>query len=355
MWDKAMTNNVFFRNKVTTINGIMCALVAFLHSENVDRYSDSIGGIALLESFISKTLGDIAVPTFFFMSAILFFQNYDLSRIWSKYKSRISSVVIPYLLWNLLYFVLFFVLTNNPLSGSFMDTKAVTIDAKVLVDSILFHQYNRVYWFMYQLILFILISPIVYVVMKNPYGIAVVPGFIVLGYRFPNIPNVPNGIIINSLIYWLLGAYFVLHARDWIYNRSSKKKIYLTLSFSAALILVRFYLECVNQQFEVSGYVLNLLLLPNIIALWFALDIFKFNHIYGWMKMSFFIYSMHPLIVDTIKKAVSVLLPENNVIVLGNYIVSAVGGIMISAGIAKIMVRFTPQIYRVLCGGRSAA
>lgn len=344
----------FLRNKITTISGIMCILVVFLHSENiVDKYGSSINrGIILFEFFISRSLGDLAVPTFFFMSAILFFQNFDLSKMGTKYKSRISSVVIPYLLWNFLYMIFLYILVNNPLSNALIETKEITINAKVVIDSVLFYQYNNVYWYMYQLILFILISPVVYIVMKNPYGILIVPMLIIINYWFYNIPEITYGIKIKYLIYWLLGAYFVIHIREQIYRRSSRRKLYLALPLSLALIIVRFYLEFVNQELEVSEYVLSLLILANVIAVWFALDVLKFNSVHRWMQMSFFIYSIHPLIVWTIKDIISVLLPPNGIIVLANYMIAGMGGVVISICIAKILRRFTPKIYCVLTGGR---
>lgn len=350
-----MQNDNFYKNKITVVNGIMCVLIVLLHCQNIYKYSDTVREIVLLESFISVSLGDLAVPTFFFMSSLLFFQNYDLNKIWIKYKSRIFSLLVPYLLWNLLYFVFFFLLINNPLSNTFMDTKEITVNAEVLINSIFFHQYNGAYWFMYQLILFVLISPVVYVIIKNPYGILAVPVLIVLRYWTSRIPGIPNGIEIQSLIYWLLGAYFVIHKRDQIYHRSSKRRIYLALSLSTVFLLVRFYLEFVNQQTETGRYIMELLLLPNVITLWFALDIIKFNKVYDWMKMSFFIYSIHPLILDTIKKAIYTLLPVNNIMALGNYLICGIGSILISVEIAKTMIRFTPKLYNVLCGGRTTA
>lgn len=351
-----MPNNNFFRNKITIVNAIMCVLVVFLHSHNIDKYGNSagIGNISLLESFISKSLGNLAVPTFFFMSSILFFHNYDLSKIWSKYKSRVFSLMIPFFLWNFLYMIFFFILINTPLSNAFMDTKEFTVNVRILVDSIFFYRYHGSYWFIYQLILFISISPMIYVVMKSSYKIPAVPGLLIISYWLPKIPNIPYGISIVYLIYWLLGAYYAMHMRDRIYHRSSKKKIYLTLSLSIVLVLVRFYLEFVNPELKVSEYVLNLLLFINVITVWFALDILKLNIVYGWMKMSFFIYSIHPLIVDMIKKAIFTLFPQNTALALSNYIISGIGGILISVCIAKIMIRFSPKTYNILCGGRSA-
>lgn len=346
-----MENSKFFENKIRTVNGIMCVLVVFLHSYNIEKYTNLNWPITpLLESFVSRTLGNLAVPTFFFMSAILFFQNYDFTKIWTKYRSRISSIVVPYLLWNTIYLIIFVIIVNFPLSRQFMDTKEISINLQVVIDSVLFYQYNGVYWFMYQLILFVFISPVIYLIMKTPYGIVVVPGLLIISCRCSVIPF-SRGIVVNSLIYWVLGAYFALHRREQIYHRSANA--YKCLALSAILILVRFYLEFINQRGEVTNHILDFLLLLNVISLWFALDVLKFHKAYEWMSMSFFIYSIHPLIVDTIKKAVFALLSGNDVIALINYVISGIGGVVISAYIAKIMNRCVPKLFSILCGKRT--
>lgn len=346
-----MSEEIFFRKKVLTMNGIMCVLVVFLHSYNIERYRNLKWSITpLLESFISRSLGNLAVPTFFFISAILFFQNYDLSKMWYKYKSRISSIVIPYLLWNTIYLITFMIIVNFPLSRHFMDTKEISINLKVVINSVFFHQYNGVYWYMYQLILFVFFSPIIYLVMRTSYGIIVVPCLLIISYWWPVVPNYSNGIIVNSLIYWVLGAYFALHRREQVYHSCINTKKYLMLSVN--LIIIRFYLEFIIHRSEINNYVLNFLLLLNVISLWFALDVLKFQKVYEWMSMSFFIYTVHPLIVWSVKNGISLLLPENDVMALINYMVSGIAGVTLSMCIAKIMNCCMPKLFSILCGKR---
>ena len=70
-----MEDKEFFRNKVVWINGIMSIFIVFLHSHNIERYSNlKWSGSALIESFLSRGIGNLGVPLFFFMSAILFFR-----------------------------------------------------------------------------------------------------------------------------------------------------------------------------------------------------------------------------------------------------------------------------------------
>lgn len=345
-----MEDDKFFENKIRTVNGIMCVLVVFLHSYNIERYSNlSLEITPLVESFVSFTVGNVAVPTFFLMSAILFFQNFNLSKTWTKYRSRISSVLIPYILWNIIYLIVFLILVNFPLSRQFMDTKEIFMNIQTLIDSVLFYQYNGVYWFMYQLILFILISPLVYLIMKPRYSILVVPVLLVMSHLIPYIPPYSKGIMVNSLVYWVLGAYFALHGREQVFNRCPNSKVYFVLSLF--LLMLRFYLMSINPGLIIYK-ALDVLMLLNVVSLWFALDIFKFRLVYDWMGMSFFIYTTHPLIVWSIKNVVSILLPGNDAMALMNYIIAGIGGVVIPMCIAKIMSRYVPKLYSILCGKR---
>ena len=58
---------------------------------------------------LSHVLTHIAVPTFFFISGFLFFVNFQ-EWSWDNYKrkihSRVRTLIIPYILWNIVPFLL---------------------------------------------------------------------------------------------------------------------------------------------------------------------------------------------------------------------------------------------------------
>ena len=58
--------------------------------------------------YITMKLVCIAVPLFFFISGFLFFKEgyLDSDLYLKKLKSRVHTVLIPYLLWNIIYFVI---------------------------------------------------------------------------------------------------------------------------------------------------------------------------------------------------------------------------------------------------------
>ncbi len=61
---------------------------------------------SLAQYTLSHVIGDVSVPAFFLVSGLLYFASYDgtLRCYGRKLRSRVHSLVIPYLLWNLIGF-----------------------------------------------------------------------------------------------------------------------------------------------------------------------------------------------------------------------------------------------------------
>ena len=142
------------KNKITIFTFIMSVLVILIHSINVNE-NDGLSYI--FQSFLTKNCFTFAVPSFFIISGFLFFNNVEsLKNVFDKIHKRVSSLVIPYLLFNTLYYLLN-VLIKKDVSFSFSELYIVAINYK----------YNPVFWYMLQLIIIILLTPILYMVLDN--------------------------------------------------------------------------------------------------------------------------------------------------------------------------------------------
>ena len=88
----------WFREHIWWMSFILSLMVVWVHSENVDLFLGEIGRESLvyrLEFFFAQTLGQIAVPGFFMISAYLFYRNFQFSKTVSKWKSRCKSLLLP--------------------------------------------------------------------------------------------------------------------------------------------------------------------------------------------------------------------------------------------------------------------
>jgi len=92
--------------KISWVTFIGNILILLHHANLTNIYPDQATGYyALFMGFFSK----IAIPAmswFFFISGYLFFRNFDMSKLIGKWKSRIFSLLIPYLIWNTLSVIL---------------------------------------------------------------------------------------------------------------------------------------------------------------------------------------------------------------------------------------------------------
>lgn len=347
---------MYFRKKVTGANFILAVFVMLLHSQNVDQYTAiQQTFIPGLEYFISRTLGNLAVPCFFLISAYLFYRNYGPKKIAEKYKSRIRSVLIPYLLWNFLYYLAFLVLTAFPVSKYFMETQYVEVSLQELLQAVFNHKYNGVYWFMQQLIWFVALSPAVWILMQKKVGIVLPALFMILDCSRVYLPFDGFGIRLDMLVYWCLGCYFALHEAEAFEDRGSWRRICSCCIGFLILLGVRFWLEFVNAGNEYNAYLLSLLLLTNVLTFWFAMDVFAYEKTYWWMEITFFIYSTHPILVDAVKKGMAKLLPDTPELCLLNYFAAVGISLCVIVCVAGLLMRYMPRTWRVLNGGRIAA
>lgn len=92
---------------LTILKGLAILMVIMIHCDFRDRlpydYSQSLD---LYGQCLTREVVFNAVPLFFFVSGFLFFLN--KGSIWDKWKKRIKTLLLPYLIWCTLYFLYLF-------------------------------------------------------------------------------------------------------------------------------------------------------------------------------------------------------------------------------------------------------
>ena len=306
----------FFEQKITTMNFVLALLVMFIHSENTSLYGSTLSLASCIEKFISITLGDLAVPLFYMISSYLFYRNYDSSQISKKYQRRIKSILIPYFVWNVLYLILFCVITRSSYLLTLMTTEIFSLSWKLLFDSIPFHKFNMVFWFMQQLIYFIILSPLVYGLTKKKIFPFLSIALIFLGAYIPSFPNNTYGIRIDMLTYWILGCYFATHKTILFEKKNSSP---FSLVCFTVLIITRYVSSYYMNDITFYNIVMSILLFINVPLFWFSINWVPSSYLPWWTRITFFIYASHPLLVDGLKKVNAAFLPHTSLWMLINY------------------------------------
>lgn len=96
----AQQESLFWKKK-EFVSFILSIFVFFIHISSWAQYEQGNGLMTLINEkaavFLRDSFVRVAVPMFFILSGIAFFKNYDDSKYLSKMKSRVFTLVIPYL------------------------------------------------------------------------------------------------------------------------------------------------------------------------------------------------------------------------------------------------------------------
>lgn len=326
-----------FRNKVNWISIICAILVVFLHSYSFGEGTQDLFAYHL-EFFISRNIAQASVPTFFALSAFLFYRNFSYSKLGAKYFSRLKTLVLPYLIWNAISMVIFYFLSKLP----FINTEAFEFTLHNLLDGLVYYEYNLVFWFVFQLIILTYCFPLFYPLLKKKFVALAVFAFLLYYYGSGN-PHFWR-VEIKAVIFYLFGAYFAVHHQESVVNNRK-----ISVAAVAAFILSQILIYSKYAEEPIVYITVRLLM---IVWVFCFSNLLKDVKLPALLNCSFPIYAMHNIILEFFNKVFSFLLSVESNLILIDYIGSTVMTVAIIAAFNYILLKKLPGIHGVLFGGR---
>ena len=336
----------------------LIVLILYMHIVKLEHFPISqeiswTNAYNFLAEYVSHVVGRLAVPSFFVISGYFYFFKI---RDWSKnfylnqQNKRIKTLLIPYLLWNVILIVLTlikgFTLNKIGLNGS---SDLNYIFSTPLLEHFLL-PINQPLWYLRDLICMTFISPLFYYYIKytNKYGI------ILLYILYLSTLELPfRGFSMTSIFYFYLGSYAAIRKVDIIRICQSIKIpayiISIITSLVTTLLNQTIYFEFVVRLFALFG------LISAINLTYYFIDNKNFRDVTLKMSSSvFFIYAVHELFLKNwIKGAFSRIAIFN--IGVGQtvgYIVMPIILLFICIVIYNLMKKITPKTLTILTGGR---
>lgn len=168
--------------------------------------------------FISRILASVAVPLFFFISGYLFFfrTTFSVDVYKKKLKSRIKTLLIPYLFWNFVVLVGHWIVTVlSPVqltSGAYKQVSDYTVcDYLISFWNINGMPVNGALWFIRDLMVMLVFSPLVYWCLRYfRWYILLVLGCIWLVGGTLEIPRM------DAVFFFFVGAWFSITGRNFV-------------------------------------------------------------------------------------------------------------------------------------------
>ena len=202
----------------------LIVLVTYAHSYGGVMEGFSVLGsewdtYEVLKILMSQTLVKVAMPMFFAMSGYLFFANveqFNKEIYWQKIGRRIKTLLIPYIIWNVL----------------------MAVKLKTFCLSFFWTPANMPLWFLRDLMIVSLLTPIIYIGVKELRWWIFV---ILLPVYFTGIWAIQPGLNPYAICFFTLGAYLSIQKTNLVEACLKLEKTAYLLSILLALAMILTY------------------------------------------------------------------------------------------------------------------
>ncbi len=352
-----------FRSRIFWLTFLFSLLVVWVHSYNAPLFLGA-GEPALrveqTERLIGDGLGQIAVPGFFMVSGYLFYRSFSWDRLLLKWKTRVRSLLVPYFIWNLLYYLGYVLATRIRALHPVIGKEPVEVSLPVLLRAVALYAYNPVFWYVFQLILLTALAPLLYLLLRRTWT-----GLLWLLLLLAAVRQMWDVPLINedALLYYSWAAFAALHREGWgrsaealfSLEKGDSRRRRLAAAWSGALAGTGMLLWLDRGAGGLlAGGVLGIVLLRlwGVHAAWLLTALCPFPEAPEWTKHSFFLYAIHFACVRLVNKLGAKLLPGGAAAALGLYAVMPALMVLVSMTLTAMLRRCLPSLYRILSGGR---
>lgn len=329
-----------FCNKKTVVSFVLSLFVFFIHFvvfsafRNVGKAFDAT--VKVLMPFTH-----VAVPLFFMISGAMFFRDYSFSLTLKKWKKRFFTLVVPYLFWNSVWYLVGLFGYYTPIAA-FTGGVKVAFSAETAMKGIFLHAQFLPFWFMKYLIVFVALSPVIFLFIRQKWsGIAVIVGMYAL-YALEVLES-------EMIIYYMIGSWIGLHGFACFSTRKQKK--YAFAGFAVYLIC------CVVHYFEPKfvelcsvRWIYPVITAVSCYAFWISFDRFELKRYPRFMKESFLIYAMHSLVGAAIAKVLRIVLPSGSIGLISAVVMSFASTILFICIFGRILEKYAPSVKRFIAG-----
>lgn len=353
-------------SRIRNLSFLLVVQVVFIHAY-YQVWHENPSGLNKLNFFIqylvSQELCRIAVPLFFIISGYLFFADCtaDLGWFIVKWKRRIKTLLIPYLLWSIIGLISYFVMQNTSWATRFF-TRKLLKDYTIfeLIATLLWSPVPYQLWFLRYLILYVLLTPLIYLICKKCDGVLVfllvfsslvlVPIFIY--YRLFDFFLL--GPVLHFFGFFLLGSYLSINGDCSRYDSREAPCWHSCLAW-VALCLTDSYLEVIHNIRILGLHEFAIFL--GIYCAWILSDrIQRYTsrvRLVALSSYSFFLFASHEPLLTIVKKGGNFLVGEQSTFMfMLLYFLCPLTTIFLSISSAVLLNRYLPKVFIQLTGHR---
>lgn len=344
--------NPYLSDKIKVVSFLAIIVVFYIHA----NISDGVGQTLLLPSLgrkcIAGVFGPCAVPMFYAISGFLYFRGISrgVSDVFGKMRRRVLSLLVPFVIAAIVY-PLQPVLKQWLLhSAAERDYLLLARDGGLLytlrclfVDSGTGMPWAYHLWFMRDLLILVVLSPLLYYLRRAMGGWLLVP-LVAVYVLMPQVRFLFAAI-------WFVAGSFVL-------GRLHDAPRWLVVMCAVLFLSLAVYHQLVD--YAAWRYVQLLEISCGLVALWCAYDWvagrgFRLGT-HRWLALAcqftFFIYLYHEPMLHTVVKAIATVMGGTEWACLAAVLLPPLIVAPMGVAVGCVLRRLLPAFYGILTGGR---
>ena len=359
-----MTLNPILEKKMSTVVTAMrfplIILVVFSHSLGFETPAITAdltaeNGYHFFSEMISHNFAKIAVCWFFVFSGYFFFKSlkqgdFSFRWLWGRWEKRIWSLVLPYLMWNLILVAVTLIKTWSFCKVGLGDDGGIEY---IRESGPLFWFWtgpvNFPLWYMRDLICMSLVAPLIYWVFSR----FKYPGLValILIYASPLNPSLP-GFSMRAIAFFGIGAWMGIWKVNLLEVCRKARKACWVLAPALLVLSTCFNASSYHEWFLRLFYPFGMIFMMNLID-----RICSSAKAESWLvKMSetvFFIYVTHEIFILGWTKGAWLRLLGDSVLAQSlRYVLVPVTVLGVCIGLYYLIRKIAPRTLGVLLGGR---
>ncbi len=306
--------------------------------------------VALIQFVGSDTIVCLAVPWFFVMSGFFLVKGVE-NGVFSWWRNSLSkrllTLGIPYLVWNLIYYLF------KLCTGKFGFSLPHCLDQ--LIGFNLFETPAcGQFWYVRCLLIYVLFAPVFYWIVRSVgVGICFL-AFLLIGWfrgfslPFPYVQPLDFG----YLFYFVTGLFLAFHGNRFSWRVLDAKLFKCTLSIVFISLCGGVVVCALKRDMESFCFFNHLMILSGLVWLWSIRQIIVrcLRPMEALFSLSFFIYAVHILPIGIINKVLYRL--SDGLYDTVGYGVKILFSLGVSLCLGWCLQRWSPKVLALLSGGR---
>lgn len=350
--------------KIRLLSLLAMILVVFVHAYTLDAggYSGAIttkkSYNTFLQDFISHGLARVASPLFFIISGYLMFKGFrpETSVLLIRYKKRVRTLLIPFIVWSGYGIGLYFILQLVPLFRPHF-TNHIIADFSVsqLLVTLLVDPIPYQLWFLRDLIVLAFFSPLIWFLVRYMKA-----KFIVLALAAWLADLDLILFTSGSLLFFSVGCHIALTNKLLVRLQQNYEYRIPLICWLGVLVFKTELAHFANADVLTLMLLHKFSILLGIYAIWATINTLADKATVScrsWLHTSissFFIYTFHEPLLTILKKGILHLLHANNDLTsFLVYLFSPVLTILICILVAGILKRYVPALFHLITGNRA--